>query len=59
MQTEASGVGASGVVGVNWSVNNYVWGEHATEFFATGTAIRRRPDHTRAPAPTFTLGLDT
>jgi uncharacterized protein YbjQ (UPF0145 family) len=59
MQTEAAQVGASGVVGVNWSVNNWVWGEHATEFFATGTAIRRRPDHTRAPAPTFTLGLDS
>jgi uncharacterized protein YbjQ (UPF0145 family) len=59
MQTEAAQVGASGVVGVNWTVNNYVWGEHATEFFATGTAIRRRPDRNRPPAPTFTLSLDT
>jgi uncharacterized protein YbjQ (UPF0145 family) len=59
MQTEAAQVGASGVVGVNWSVNNYVWGEHATEFFATGTAISRRPDHGKMPAPTFTLGLDS
>ncbi len=59
MQTEAAQVGATGIVGVNWSVNSYVWGEHATEFFATGTAIRRRPDGQKLPAPTFTLGLDT
>ncbi|HXP18684.1 MAG TPA: heavy metal-binding domain-containing protein [Streptosporangiaceae bacterium] len=59
MQTEAAQVSASGVVGVSWSVNNYVWGEHATEFFATGTAIRRRPDHAKMPAPSFTLGLDS
>lgn len=58
MQTEAAQVGASGVVGVNWLVNNWVWGEHATEFFATGTAIRRRPDQHKLPPPTFTLGLD-
>ena len=59
MQTEASQVGANGIVGVSWSVNNFVWGEHATEFFATGTAIRKRPDGHRLPAPTFTLGLET
>jgi uncharacterized protein YbjQ (UPF0145 family) len=58
MQTEAAQVGASGVVGVNFSVDNFVWGEHGTEFFATGTAIRRHPDAQRPPAPTFTLGLD-
>jgi len=59
MQNEAAQVGASGVVGVNFSVNNFVWGEHGTEFFATGTAIRKRPDGQRPPAPTFTLGLDS
>ena len=58
MQTEAAQVGATGIVGVNWSVNNYVWGEHGTEFFATGTAIRKRTDGRRLAAPTFTLGLD-
>ena len=43
-------------------VHNHVWGEHATEFFATGTAIRQLdPSHhmpDTAPKPTFTLGLD-
>lgn len=58
MQTEASQVGATGIVGVNWSVNNFVWGEHATEFFATGTAIKKPSDGRRMAAPTFTLGFD-
>ncbi|HEY3906902.1 MAG TPA: heavy metal-binding domain-containing protein [Streptosporangiaceae bacterium] len=59
MQNEAAQVGANGVVGVNFKVENYVWGEHGTEFFATGTAIRRRGDAPKPPPPTFTLGLDS
>ena len=43
-------------------VKNHVWGEHATEFFATGTAVRRLTDEHKlpetSPKPTFTLGLD-
>jgi uncharacterized protein YbjQ (UPF0145 family) len=62
MQSEAAQAGSSGIVGVNVAVLNHVWGEHATEFFATGTAIRRLSDEHRLPAttpkPTFTLGLD-
>ncbi len=62
MQTEASDARASGIVGVNVAVSNHVWGEHATEFLATGTAIRRLSEEHRLPAttpkPTFTLGLD-
>jgi uncharacterized protein YbjQ (UPF0145 family) len=62
MQAEAAQARASGIVGVTVEVKNHVWGEHATEFLATGTAIRRLsaehklPDTT--PKPTFTLGLD-
>ena len=62
MQAEAAQVGASGIVGVTVEVKNHVWGEHATEFLATGTAVRRLaaehklPETT--PKPTFTLGLD-
>jgi uncharacterized protein YbjQ (UPF0145 family) len=62
MQSEAEQAGSSGIVGVTVDVKNHVWGEHATEFLATGTAIRRLstehrlPDTT--PKPTFTLGLD-
>ena len=39
------------------------WGEHATEFLATGTAVRRLADEHKlpdtTPKPTFTLGLDS
>jgi len=62
MQYEATQAASTGIVGVTVAVHNHVWGEHATEFFATGTAIRqldpvhRIPD--TAPKPTFTLGLD-
>jgi uncharacterized protein YbjQ (UPF0145 family) len=62
MQTEATEAGASGIVGVGVTVANHVWGEHATEFLATGTAVRRLTDEHRlpdtSPKPTFTLGLD-
>jgi uncharacterized protein YbjQ (UPF0145 family) len=63
MQAEAAQAQSSGIVGVNVAVNNHVWGAHATEFLATGTAIRRLSAEHRLPAtspkPTFTLGLDT
>jgi len=63
MQAEAAGAKASGIVGVSVDVSNHVWGEHATEFLATGTAIRRLSAEDRLPEtssrPTFTLGLDS
>jgi len=63
MQAEATEAQSSGIVGVSVAVSNHVWGEHATEFLATGTAIRRLADEHRlpetSPKPTFTLGLDS
>jgi uncharacterized protein YbjQ (UPF0145 family) len=63
MQAEATQAGSSGIVGVSVSVSNHVWGAHATEFLATGTAVRRLSAEHRlpdtSPRPTFTLGLDT
>ena len=63
MQAEAVEAQAGGIVGVTVGVFNHVWGEHATEFLATGTAIRRLGDEHRlpdtTPKPTFTLGLDS
>ncbi len=63
MQAEATQAGAQGIVGVGVTVSNHVWGEHATEFLATGTAMRRLADEHRlpetSPKPTFTLGLDS
>src|SRR5580658_9220650 len=62
MQAEAAQAQASGIVGVTVDVKNHVWGEHATEFLATGTAVRRLSDEHKlpdtSPKPTFTLGLD-
>ena len=62
MQAEASEAKSSGIVGVTVAVANHVWGAHATEFLATGTAIRRLSEEHRlpetSPKPTFTLGLD-
>src|SRR5262245_22476320 len=63
MQAEAAQSQASGIVGVSVEVHNHVWGAHATEFLATGTAIRRLSAEHQLPAttpkPTFTLGLDS
>jgi uncharacterized protein YbjQ (UPF0145 family) len=62
MQAEAAQAQSSGIVGVSAEVANHVWGEHATEFLATGTAVRRLAEEHRmpetSPKPTFTLGLD-
>jgi uncharacterized protein YbjQ (UPF0145 family) len=62
MQAEAAQAGASGIVGVTVDVATWTWGAHATEFLATGTAMRRlSAEHTlpdTTPRPTFTLGLD-
>jgi uncharacterized protein YbjQ (UPF0145 family) len=63
MQAEAAQAQASGIVGVTVDVKNHVWGEHATEFLATGTAVRRLSAEHKlpqtSPKPTFTLGLDS
>jgi uncharacterized protein YbjQ (UPF0145 family) len=62
MQAEAAAARAGGIVGVTVDVKNHVWGQHATEFLATGTAVRRLSQEHRlpetSPRPTFTLGLD-
>jgi len=48
---------------VTVEVKNHVWGEHATEFLATGAAVRRLAAEHKlletSPKPIFTLGLDT
>jgi uncharacterized protein YbjQ (UPF0145 family) len=63
MQAEATEAKSSGIVGVGVHVANHVWGEHATEFLATGTAVRRLAQEHRlpdtSPKPTFTLGLES
>lgn len=41
MQAEADRLGATGIIGVRSEVDNRVWGLHATEFLAVGTAVRK------------------
>lgn len=59
MQVEARNVGATGVVGVQITEKSHVWGHHAIEFFAVGTAVA---DYKRTKAsgirPEFVINLD-
>jgi uncharacterized protein YbjQ (UPF0145 family) len=41
MQADAKRSDAKGIVGVTTAIKSHIWGEHATEFLATGTAIRK------------------
>jgi uncharacterized protein YbjQ (UPF0145 family) len=57
MQYEGQQVAADGIVGVAVTENAWVWGEHAIEFFAMGTAVSRvQPDATPV-TPTMTMPL--
>lgn len=59
VQAEAEQWGATGLVGVNLQVHSHIWGEHAVEFLAMGTAIRPH-GHDVEPlaSPMPTLGLN-
>ena len=59
MQTEAQQAQATGVVGVQITEKNHVWGHHAIEFFAIGTAVTRYREHTTAVRPRMILNLDS
>jgi uncharacterized protein YbjQ (UPF0145 family) len=59
MQAESMHAQSNGVVGVRSAVANHVWGEHATEFSALGTAIRTSPQPRDLPHPSLVLGLDS
>jgi uncharacterized protein YbjQ (UPF0145 family) len=58
MQAEAAALNAEGIVGVALTEHNHVWGQHATEFYAIGTAVRPlRADHV-VPQPQMIVSLD-
>jgi uncharacterized protein YbjQ (UPF0145 family) len=56
MQAEADQLGATGIIGVRSEVDNRVWGFHATEFLAVGTAVRKTDPAANLDA-TLTLPL--
>jgi uncharacterized protein YbjQ (UPF0145 family) len=58
MQYEAQQVGAQGVVGVQIVEKNHVWGHHAIEFFAVGTAVTRYREGGLGVRPRLVLTLD-
>ena len=57
MQYEGQQVAADGIVGVNVSEDAWVWGEHAIEFFAMGTAVTRVQPDAAPVTPTLTMPL--
>ena len=57
MQYEAQLLGADGVVGVNVQEASWIWGEHAIEYLALGTAVSRIGADSGQVTPTFTLPL--
>jgi uncharacterized protein YbjQ (UPF0145 family) len=57
LQAETDACQATGVVGVDMKVSNHVWGEHATEFFCVGTAIRPHGQPTTMAPPTLVFDV--
>jgi len=41
MQAEAERVQATGITGVDYAANEWMWGGHTLEFFTSGTAVRK------------------
>jgi uncharacterized protein YbjQ (UPF0145 family) len=58
MQYEARQVESHGVVGVQITENNHIWGHHAIEFFAIGTAVTRFREGGSSLRPRMVLTLD-
>ena len=58
MQAEAERDEAEGIVGMRIEEKNHVWGDHAIEFFAIGTAIKRHGRQATKLRRRFTLSLD-
>jgi len=57
MQAEGERDGGTGIVGVRLIEATHVWGEHAIEFLAMGTAVRSLDVGTPPPAPQLVLPL--
>jgi uncharacterized protein YbjQ (UPF0145 family) len=56
MQAEAERVQATGVTGVAWAAQEWIWGAHTLEFFTSGTAVRK-VEQGRTVAPSYVLPL--
>jgi Putative heavy-metal-binding len=58
MQSEAEGLDAEGIVGVQLNEGNHGWSSHVLEYFAVGTAVTPTSDDHQIPAPTLVLNLN-
>jgi uncharacterized protein YbjQ (UPF0145 family) len=58
MQTEAEGVEAEGIVGVQLHEGSHGWDSHVIEYFAIGTAITAITGDHSIPEPSFVLSLN-
>ncbi|MGX7680916.1 heavy metal-binding domain-containing protein [Jatrophihabitans sp. DSM 45814] len=58
MQAEARGHGAEGIVGVQLTEQNHIWGYHTTEFFAIGTAVRPLHEEHQITPPAMIVPLN-
>ena len=58
MQTEAEGVEAEGIVGVQLHEGSHGWDSHVIEYFAIGTAITAISGDHSIPEPSFVLSLN-
>jgi uncharacterized protein YbjQ (UPF0145 family) len=56
MQAEAEHVQATGITGVTWAAEEWMWGAHTLEFFTAGTAVRRFAEG-RQTVPSYVLPL--
>jgi uncharacterized protein YbjQ (UPF0145 family) len=57
MQGDGERSGGTGVVAVNLEHHNHVWGEHAIEFLAVGTAVRRLQSLSELGPPSLVLPI--
>jgi len=57
MQAEAHAREAEGVVAFRLNEHSHAWGQHATEFFAIGTAVRPLRDDHVVPPPSMVVPL--
>jgi len=58
MQTEAEGLEAEGIVGVQLNESSHGWGTHVIEFFAVGTAVIPTSEKHAIPQPSLILTLN-
>jgi hypothetical protein len=58
MQSEAEGLEAEGIVGVQLKEGSHGWDSHVIVYFSVGTAVTPVSDDHRIASPSFVLTLN-